>query len=300
MQRIRIALALLLAASVSLAEDLLTASGARLADFRVTFHADRVQRDSHEALVKSYHTLARNQAAVAGRFRELFRREHLAVLKRYYDARLAAAQGELYTQARTREAERANRPFLSEIKTDKFSEGYRIVAILDRIRGKAVARKLGIPRKLPATDWPNTAIAEPDAATPEGTLGLLQRDMRALRAARVKARAAFDAVFFEIVGTFYGADRAKKAAKEQATAPAQTPPIFKLLDLADSGAAARYQLDILERVPGGDQLSAIGAMSFELARQGEHWRVVRERQRRTPKGEFEDMKRNFGLIFLLR
>ena len=41
-------------------------------------------------------------------------------------------------------------------------------------------------------------------------------------------------------------------------------------------------------------------MSFELARKDKRWMVVRERQRRTPKGDFEDMNRNFGLIFLLR
>ncbi len=294
-------LAILSLAAATFADDrVLIAEGTTLSALTVRFNKAAVKRDTRQAMEQSYAQLMRDQAAISKLFRTMFRRQHLTILSRYYAPSFLKRQKATYAALAKTEAARSGIPPYKLECVERDGQWW-VDAMLLELAGKQERRFVSAPRRPPPVSWPKSAVAKADAKTPDGTLALLQQEMRRLRADRMKARAAYDAVFFEMVATFFGKQAVKRTRAEQVTEPAPFIPRFALRPSPVDSAPDRYVLSISEEVPGSDgKFSAIGAFAFALERDGARWRVTAEAQRRRAEGPFADVTQNFGLVFLLR
>ena len=84
----RLAGCVLVLSAAAAGGDLLEARGDTLATFDVAVHLARIDHSSAGALADSFAALYTQQHAVALRFQRLFRKEHVAILARYFEKKL--------------------------------------------------------------------------------------------------------------------------------------------------------------------------------------------------------------------
>jgi len=316
-------LCLLVPAAIAAAADtpLIAARGDDLASFAVDLHLERVDRSTPLLLAASFFRFEDEQRAVARRFRDLFRRAHLAVLERYYAADLLAQQRKAYAargkdgragwevdSIRMEPGDEAasvlahRKPDASKkvkLSMARGVRGWRIVEIFDQVKGgEPVKRALGIPPEVRPVAVP--AMARPDRSAPLALVKSLRRDMVRLRVRRTKAAQALQARFFDILAAFYGADAARIARTHRPPLRSRKPLVFELVGpVRRAGKVMRVEVLVLEEVPGAKgKRSALGEAAFDLLEGPDGWRISAESARPKPSAPMRLRKNGFALVFL--
>jgi len=321
-------LALLLSAAAAFGEDpgaILEARGATLEAFDVVAHLDRVDRSSAETLARSFARLTVEERRVNLTFGDLFRSEHLQILRRYYAPDLVRGQTEDYrglplpgdTRCRylglkpvgddhavaslrrswTEDAKRLERVVRLEL-VRRGDEWW-----VERIRdaqgdGTFRERDLGVPSALPATELP--AAPARDLSSPKAAVESLKADIERLGAMRARASIALYRHYFAILETFYGEPTARAARARQTKAKPDIPHTFKINPHElEAGDSVRVAVLAVEEVPDTEgQHSVIGQVSFDLRRDGPGWRIFAEWARPDPTKAPVPQTTAFALFFL--
>ncbi|MHC4938752.1 MAG: hypothetical protein ACYTHK_07275 [Planctomycetota bacterium] len=324
----RILLPLILLAGLAPAQDVLVAGGKTLADFRVDFRANQIDRRSPMAFAQSWAAMHVQEQVIARRFRERFEEAHLRILARFYDPALVDLQRKLYQEeirdvndleckvleekagpngrqlvyVRRRWIDAIDRPMedraqlMFRLEKDNL---WRLVEVRYEVRpGVFERRDRTVP---PVTARKKVPVKFPTMDPgPAGTFKLLQLEFRKLEWERSNAQHELFRHFFTVADLVFGPEVGKELRANQPAAKPRKQFWFKEQEPKENeDGSVLLVISALEKAPGQDAALVAGEAEFIMRKDAKGaWRVTKESLKTDPDKPAEPVEKKIGLFLM--